>query len=149
MLPGQGRRGLTTTMRTPLTNSFSGDKEGSKSLMVLRVKPIPTRLPTDILNTPLDSKLFHNHMCGFVFLQVASIICCSPNILFPSFLQNEGSEKDQPLGCLIGCFHRSDLYCCKTLMIIFIALFIISFILGVTALSYGMRDVTIINVYVF
>ncbi len=144
MLPGQRRRGLTT-MRTPLTNSLTGDKEGSKGLMVLRVRPTPT----NILNTPLDSTPVHSHMCGFVFLQVASIICFSLNILFPSFLQNEGSEKDQPLGCLIGCFHRSDLYCCKTLMIIFIALFAVSFILGVTALSYGMRDVTIINVYVF
>ncbi len=38
-----------------LLASFTGNKEESKGLMVLRVKPTPTRLPTNSLYTPVDS----------------------------------------------------------------------------------------------
>ncbi len=34
---------------------LNGNKEGSMSLMLLRVKPTPTRFPTNILYTPMDN----------------------------------------------------------------------------------------------
>ncbi len=34
---------------------LSGNKEGSKSRMVLRVRPTLTQLPTSIIYTPMDS----------------------------------------------------------------------------------------------
>ncbi len=36
-----------------------GKKEGSRSLMVLRVKPTPTRFPTNSIYTPMDSTPSH------------------------------------------------------------------------------------------
>ncbi len=54
-------RGLTT-MRTLLTyfTVLNENKEGSKCLMVLRVKPSPTRLPINSLYTPMDNTLLHS-----------------------------------------------------------------------------------------
>ncbi len=34
---------------------LTGNKEGRKGLMVLRVKPTPTRFPTNSLNTLVDN----------------------------------------------------------------------------------------------
>ncbi len=34
---------------------LNGNKEGSKGLMLLRVKPAPTRFPTNSLYTPMDN----------------------------------------------------------------------------------------------
>ncbi len=36
---------------------LTGNKEGSTGFMVLRVKPTPTRFPTNILYTPVDNAL--------------------------------------------------------------------------------------------
>ncbi len=57
MSPGPRHRGLTT-MRA----LFTGNKEGTRSLMVLRVKPTPTRIPTNRRSTPMDN----THYCGLV-----------------------------------------------------------------------------------
>ncbi len=41
-----------------------GNKEGSKCLMVLRVKPTPTRFPINSLYTPIDTRLhFISSVC--------------------------------------------------------------------------------------
>ncbi len=40
--------------------SLTGNKEGSKGLMVLRVKPTPTRFPTNVLYTPVDNTSLHS-----------------------------------------------------------------------------------------
>ncbi len=58
VLPGPHHRGLTT-MRTLLA-PLNGNKEGSKCLMVLRVKPKPTRSPTNSLYTPMDNTNLHS-----------------------------------------------------------------------------------------
>ncbi len=55
MLPGPRHRGLTTLFTCPL----NGNEEGSKCLMVLRVKPTPTRFPTNSLYTPMDNTPLH------------------------------------------------------------------------------------------
>ncbi len=39
---------------------LTGNKEGSKRLMVLRVKPKPTRFPTNGLYTPIDNTPLHS-----------------------------------------------------------------------------------------
>ncbi len=39
---------------------LTGNKEGSKSLMLLRVKPTPTRFPTNSLYTPVDNTPLHS-----------------------------------------------------------------------------------------
>ncbi len=39
---------------------FTGNKEGSKGLMVPRVKPIPTRFPANSLYTPMDNTPLHS-----------------------------------------------------------------------------------------
>ncbi len=39
---------------------FTGDKEGSKCLTVLRVKPTPTRFPANSLYTPMDNTPLHS-----------------------------------------------------------------------------------------
>ncbi len=39
---------------------FTGKKEGSKSLMVLRVKPTPTWFPPNSLYTPIDNTPLHS-----------------------------------------------------------------------------------------
>ncbi len=49
MLPGPRHRGRY--LLAPLT----GKKEGSKSLVVIRVKPSPTQFPTNSLYTPIDN----------------------------------------------------------------------------------------------
>ncbi len=59
MLPGPHDRGLTTT-RTLLSCSLYWEQKGSKCLMVLRVKPTPTRFPTNSLYTPMDNIPLHS-----------------------------------------------------------------------------------------
>ncbi len=49
MLPGPRHSGRY--LLAPLT----GKKEGSKSLVVIRVKPTPTRFQTNSLYTPIDN----------------------------------------------------------------------------------------------
>ncbi len=39
---------------------FTGNKEESRSLMVLRVRPTPTRFPTNSLYTPMDNTTSHS-----------------------------------------------------------------------------------------
>ncbi len=39
---------------------LTGNKEGSKGLMALQVKPTPTRFPTSILYTPMDDTPLHS-----------------------------------------------------------------------------------------
>ncbi len=39
---------------------LTGNKEGSKCLLVLRVKPTPTRFPTNSLYTPMDNTPMHS-----------------------------------------------------------------------------------------
>ncbi len=39
---------------------LTGEKERSKSLMLLRVKPTPTRFPTNSLYTPMDNTPLHS-----------------------------------------------------------------------------------------
>ncbi len=41
-------------------SSLTGIKEGRQGLMVLRVKPTPTRFPTNILYIPMDNTLLHS-----------------------------------------------------------------------------------------
>ncbi len=53
MSPGLRHRGLTT-MRA----LFTGNNEGSRGPVVLRVKPIPTRFPTNSLFTPMDNTYY-------------------------------------------------------------------------------------------
>ncbi len=38
---------------------FSGNKEGSQALMILRVRPTPSRFPIIILFTPVDDTPLH------------------------------------------------------------------------------------------
>ncbi len=40
--------------------SITGNKEGSKGLMVLRVKPTPTRFPTNSLHSPITNAPSHS-----------------------------------------------------------------------------------------
>ncbi len=40
--------------------SLTGNKEGSKGLMVLRVKPTPTRFPANNIYTPMDNTPMHS-----------------------------------------------------------------------------------------
>ncbi len=58
-LPGPRHRRLAT-MRTLFTCSLNGDKEESKSRMVLRVKPTPTRFLINSLYTPMDNTPLHS-----------------------------------------------------------------------------------------
>ncbi len=59
MLPGQRHRGSLPCGRYLLA-PLNGNKEGSKCLMVLRVKHTPTRLPTNSLYTPMNSTPLHS-----------------------------------------------------------------------------------------
>ncbi len=43
-----------------LLASLTGNKDGSKCLMVIRVKPTPTRFPTNSLYTPMDNTPLHS-----------------------------------------------------------------------------------------
>ncbi len=60
MLPGPRHTGGSLPCRRYLLAPLTGDKEGRKSLMVLRVKPTPTRLPTNSLYTPMDNTHLHS-----------------------------------------------------------------------------------------
>ncbi len=44
---------------------LTGNKEGSKGIIVLRVRPTSTRFPTNSLYTPMDNTLLHSisRMC--------------------------------------------------------------------------------------
>ncbi len=55
MLPGPRHRGSL-----PCGRYLLGNKEGSKGLMVLLVKPTPTRFLTDSLYTPMDNTPLHS-----------------------------------------------------------------------------------------
>ncbi len=50
MLPGLSRGEPTIILATLTVN-----EKGSKELILLRVKPTPTRLPANIRHTPVDS----------------------------------------------------------------------------------------------
>ncbi len=47
-----------------LLTPLNGNKERSKCLMVLRVKPTPTRFPTNSLYTPMDNTPLHSKSSG-------------------------------------------------------------------------------------
>ncbi len=57
--PGPRHRGITI-MRALFTYSLNLSKEGSKGLMVLQIKPIPTRFPTNSLYTTMDNTPRHS-----------------------------------------------------------------------------------------
>ncbi len=46
---------------------LTGNKVGSECLMVLRVKPTPTRFPTNSLHTAMDITPLHS---------ISSVCCC-------------------------------------------------------------------------
>ncbi len=59
MLPSP-RHGGTLTCGHYLLAPLTGNKEGSKGLMVLRFKPTPGRFPTNSLYTPMDNTPLHS-----------------------------------------------------------------------------------------
>ncbi len=59
MLSGPRHRGSLPSGRD-LFAPLTGDKEGNKGLMVPRVKPTPTRFPTNSLYTPMDDTPLHS-----------------------------------------------------------------------------------------
>ncbi len=75
MLPGQSHRGSLIPCGRYLLASLTGTKEGSKGLMVLRVRPTPTRFPTNSLYIPMDNIPLHSipRMC-----QPWCLFCCLP-----------------------------------------------------------------------
>ncbi len=65
---------------------FTGNKEGSKSLMILRVKPTPTRLPTNSRYTPMDNTPLHSipnvcHSCGYMCCHIGDYFCSRESVL--------------------------------------------------------------------
>ncbi len=70
MLPGPRHRCSLPCGRYLLA-PLTGDKEGSRSLMVLRVKPTPTRFPTNSLYTPMDNTTLHS-IIYLIFLYIIS-----------------------------------------------------------------------------
>ncbi len=66
MLPGPRQRGALSCGRYLLAPK-TGNKERGKSLMVLRVKPTPTRFPTKSLYTPMDTTPLHSISNVFVW----------------------------------------------------------------------------------
>ncbi len=57
---------------------LTGNKEGSMGLMVLQVKPTPTRFPTNSLNTPMDNTPFYSVPWGRATgVRITSVLCTS------------------------------------------------------------------------
>ncbi len=60
MLPGTSHKGVTT-IRTLFTLApLTGNEEGSKGLVVLRVRPTPARFPINSLYIPMDNTPLHS-----------------------------------------------------------------------------------------
>ncbi len=91
---------------------LTGDKERSMGLIILRVKPTPTRFPTNSLYTPMDNTPLHS--ISSVCHPWGENWCCCWNVFFKvqhfPVLKLWATSLFYTM-CKIGIFYTSQLAC--------------------------------------